>query len=105
MLTDKQRKTYMYFSRYQYTDIYYDTDDDKYLMGVGQWLDGDTPYIEYKVAKNDTYDSIALEMYNNPTYWWVIADFNRVLDPFINPKEGSVLKIPIFSNLEFEGYD
>lgn len=102
MLTDKQRKTYFYASRYQNTDYYYDTLDQKYWMGLSQWLRNDTPYIKYTVEQGDTYDSIALAMYNNPTYWWVITDFNRILDPFETPVKGTVIKVPIFSNIEFK---
>lgn len=102
MLINKQRKTYLYYSRYQNTDYYYDTEYDKYFMGNTQWLDDSTPYIEYIVRDGDTYDSIALEAYNNPTYWWVITDFNRIIDPFSKPTKNTKLKLPIFSNLKFE---
>lgn len=102
MLINKQRKIYLYYSRYQNTDYYYDTEFNRYFMGKSQWLKDSTPYIEYVVKRNDTYDSIALEAYNNPTYWWIITDFNRIDDPFKNPTENSTLKIPIFSNIEFE---
>ena len=103
MLLNEQRKEYDYFSRYQNTSYYYDTRDDKYVMGITQWLDDTTPYIKHTVQRNDTYDTLALQYYNNPTYWWVIADFNRVLDPFIKPSVGIEIKIPIFSNLQFQG--
>ena len=103
MLVNKQRADYLYFCRYQNTDYYYDTKDQRYIMGVSQWLSNETPYIKHTVKKNDTYDSLALQYYNNPTYWWVIADFNRKTDPFEKPKVGETIEIPIFSNLEFEG--
>lgn len=102
MLTDKQRKTYMYFCRYQNSDYYYDTDAQKYWMGNSYWLRDDTPYLLHTVTKGETYDTIALDSYANPTYWWIIADFNRAVDPFENPKVGSIIKVPIFSNLEFD---
>ena len=101
MLIDKQRKTYMYFSRYQNSDYYYDTDAQKYWMANAYWLKETTPYI-LTVQRGETYDSIALDSYANPTYWWIIADFNRVTDPFENPKAGTQIKVPIFSNLEFD---
>lgn len=103
MLTNKSRKQYNYFSRYKQTDYYYDTNDKKYTMGVSQWLNRNTPYIKYNVQKGDTYDIISLRMYNSPLYWWCITDFNRILDPFVDPEEGTILNIPIFSNIEFQG--
>ena len=102
MLINPQRKQYMYFSRYQISDYYYDTTAQKYWMANSYWLKDTTPYILHTVERGETYDSIALDSYANPTYWWIIADFNRVLDPFENPKEGSVIKVPIFSNLDFD---
>lgn len=91
----------MYFSRYSQTDYYYDDKDEKYIMGVSEWISDDTPYIKYNVKRGDTYDSISLQMYNTPLYWWLITDFNKVLDPFEKPQEGIILDIPIFSNIQF----
>ena len=71
-------------------------------MANSFWLYDDTPYIIYTAKQGDTYDNLALRYYANPTYWWIITDFNRVLDPFVSPKIGEKIKIPIFSNLEFD---
>lgn len=105
MLTNKQRKTYMYVSRYQNTDYYYDTNEQKYWMGLSQWLKDDTPYVQHIVENGDTLDTLALDYYNNPTYWWMIADFNRIRDPFSKLAKGLTIRIPIFSNIEFEDKD
>lgn len=102
-LVEKSKPSYNYFSRYQEGKIYYDVTDKKYIDLALYWLDDTTPYILYEVVRGDTYDSIALNVYNNPTYWWVITDFNRVMNPFEKPVVGSSIKIPIFSNLQFKG--
>ena len=58
---------------------------------------------EVIVKEKDTYDTIALEFYNNPTYYWVICDYNRIIDPFTPPKAGTVLYLPsLNAGLEFE---
>ena len=61
-----------------------------------------TPYQIYTVKKNDTWDLLALENYNNPTYYWILLDFNRIQDPFVELKEGTQIKIPTLSSIEFE---
>ena len=101
-LINKSYKTYSSFSRYSTFPIYYNTADEKYESGTTSQLDLDTPYQSYEVQKNDTYDSLALDYYNNPTYFWIICDFNRISDPFKSPLVGDVLYIPVISDIEFE---
>ena len=99
---NKQYKQYEKFSRYATLPYYFNIEDNKYVCGTYHQLRDDTNYQIYVVKRRDTYDSIALQFYNNPTYYWVITDFNRISDPFVPPKQGTRLKIPAFSNLEFE---
>jgi nucleoid-associated protein YgaU len=58
--------------------------------------------VSHKVKDGDTLDSLALYYYNNPTYYWVIADFNRIQDPYLELEVGRILKIPTFSNIAFK---
>ena len=102
VLTHREYKTYDYVSRYSVSPVYYHTLDNKYLVGRDKWLDNSTIYQSHTVRKGDTYDSLALYYYNNPTYYWIICSYNRVLDPFELPKEGTILKIPSLSNIQFE---
>lgn len=39
-------------------------------------------------------DLIASVFYNEPRYWWVIAQYNNILDPFSEITAGRVLLIP-----------
>ena len=39
-------------------------------------------------------DLIASVFYNEPRYWWVIAQYNNILDPFKETTAGKVLTIP-----------
>lgn len=102
MLTQKTYKTYQELSRYSDTPYYFNTEDQKYIYGTSSNLDDTTAYIAYIVKRGDTYDSISLNYYNNPTYYWIITDFNRIQNPFENPKEGSVLKIPSITALKWK---
>lgn len=39
-------------------------------------------------------DLIANVFYNEPRYWWIIAQYNNILDPFSEITEGRILLIP-----------
>lgn len=79
-----------------------ETREYKYQPSTTAWLKTrDVPFNEYVVKKGDTYDSIALEHYNNPTYYWIICDFNRIIDPMETPSAGKVLRLPSINNIEF----
>ncbi len=132
VLTEKTTKTSNYFSRYNGFSYYYnklseksvpvvDSDgnrvinettgqqvykkDGRYNMSTSSWLKDTAPYESYTVKEGDTYDSIALEKYNNPTMYWIICDFNRIIDPFKEPTPGTILLLPSRGkDLEFEHY-
>lgn len=99
----KQYKDYNRVSRYSVFPYYYDSIDDKFIYGITSYLKNDnTPYVSHKVKQRDTLDSLALYYYGNPTYYWIIADFNRIIDPYEKLTPGVVLKIPTFSTIEFD---
>ena len=100
-LINKQYREYSYMSRYASFPFYYHTEDKKYVYGTTSQLQKEIPYTLYKIVKNDTIDSIALDFYNNPTYFWVICDFNDIIDPYTKLVEGETLKIPSLSNVSF----
>lgn len=101
ILGDKQFKSYQKVSRYAVLPFYYNTIDDKYVYGTAKNLRTDTPFKVHKIKEGESLDTLALYYYNNPTYYWIIADFNRIRDPFLPLKIGSKIKIPTFSNIEF----
>ena len=102
ILTDKQFRNYNKISRYSTTPYYYNPVDNKYVYGIGKNLKDNTPHKIHRIKEGETLDSLALYYYNNPTYFWIIADFNRIQDPYINLKTGTKLKIPTFSSIDFE---
>lgn len=101
ILTNKSYKTYERVSRYNDFPYYYNTVDKKYMYGTTTNLNDTTSYSVYEVLRGDTLDSLALEFYNNPTLYWIIADFNRIRDPYAPLKVGSHIKIPVFSSITF----
>ena len=102
VLRNKAYKDYSRLSRYGDIPYYYHSLDDKYITGTAAWLKNTTNYISHRVQMNDTLDTLALKYYNNPTYYWIIASFNRIHDPFEPLEVGAVIKIPSLSNIEFD---
>ena len=105
ILTNKTAKTSNYYSRYNGINMFYNKHDMKYQLALKSWLKQDFQYTKYVVQENDTLDYIALKFYNNPTYYWIICDANKIIDPMIEPTPGTMLIIPsLGSSLQFEVY-
>ena len=102
ILTNKQYKSYDRLSRYSTIPVYYNKHTKNNVYGTSKHLNTDTEYVLHVAKKNDTWDSLALDYYNNPTYFWIICDFNKVLNPFIEPQEGDLIYVPVISDIEFE---
>ena len=101
VLKDKTYRTSSKLSRYSIFPYYYHTLDDKYVYGITSYLKDTTLYTAHSVNAGDTFDSLALEYYNNPTLYWIICSFNRIQDPFTELQAGEIIKIPAISNIEF----
>ena len=102
ILTDKAYREYSRISRYSPFPYYYHTVDDKYIYGTTSYLKDTTVYTVHTVKYGETFDTLALDYYNNPTLYWIICSFNRIQDPFTQLEEGSTIKIPSISNIEFD---
>lgn len=103
VLTDKQTKKYPYISRYSAFPYFYNTEDNKYIYGITSQLDENISYVAHQVIQSDTLESLALKYYGRPDYYWIIADFNRIQDPFIKlDSYFKIVNIPTISNISFE---
>ena len=102
VLVDKSYKDYDYFSRYVGFPYYYHLEDEKYIYGTTSQIKPSTTYILHKVKINETIDSIALDYYNNPSFFWAICDFNKIQDPYTKLEVGQEIKIPTLSAISFE---
>lgn len=100
-LTDEQSVIYSDLTRYNIFPIYYNTEDNKYIMQTTANLALDSAYSLYVTKAGDTLDTLAYKFYKNPSYYWAIADFNRIQDPFESLPKGKQLKIPVLSSLEY----
>ena len=95
-------KTYKNISRYTVVPTFYNELDNTNQSGFPVQIDPSSQYVLHKVVPGDSLDSISLYYYGNPTYYWIIADFNNILDPSEQLKLDSQLKIPNFSTIKFK---
>lgn len=101
-LTNKRYQQYDYTSRYTDVPYYYDTINGRDVYGIGSNLDKSSSWVGHQVKTEDTLDTLALKYYNNATFWWIIAFFNDIQDPFIHLSDKfEVIKIPSISSIEF----
>ena len=102
VLRNKQYRTDTYISRYTPLPYYYHSIDDRYILSKDAWLDDSTPYKGHTIIQGDTLDSLALQYYNNPTYFWIICSYNHISDPYIDLIPGEIIKIPSLGNIKFK---
>lgn len=67
-LKNKSYAQYDYTSRYTGVPYYYDVDDGKEIYGLSSNMLKDLPWVAHEVKQGDTWDSLALNYYNNPTF-------------------------------------
>ena len=102
ILTNKKYGEFDYICRYVETPFYYNTVDKRDVPGITSNINKDISWVAHKVKPTDTLDSLALNYYNNPTFWWAIAYFNNIQDPFIHlATKFDIIKIPSISQIEF----
>ena len=103
ILVNKHYKKYNKVSRYSTFPVYYHTQDARFVGGITNALETeDVPFVTHVVKEGDTLDSLALYYYNNAAYFWIIADFNNILDAYCTLTIGSRLKVPTFSRIQFK---
>lgn len=101
-LKNKSTKKYSYISRYSKFYYYYNTLDDKYIYGITGNLSKDTNYVIHKIRDYDTLDLLALNYYGRPDFYWIIADYNNIKDPFSSIQKYESLKIPTLTEIYFK---
>lgn len=103
VLKDKSTKDYNHLSRYSVFPYYYNTTDKKYIYGITSWLNDSVDYVECKIKQGDTLDSLSEYYYGRPDFFWVIADYNRILDCFTELfNKFETIKIPNINSITFK---
>lgn len=56
----------------------------------------DTTDLSYTIDEttNGRLDKVAYGFYNDPSLWWIIAQYNNLLDPYTEAFSGRILTIP-----------
>lgn len=101
ILSNETYKQHNNLSRYAIVPIFYNKLDKRYQPGFPMRLEKQTSFVKHEIKSGDTLDSLALYYYGNPTYYWIIADFNDILDPFLPLIVGQIINIPTFQALTF----
>ena len=61
---------------------------------------------EHRMRTGDTWSNLAFRFLGSSTLWWVIAEFNRVVDPWKDLRtfiaEGRLIIYPSISRLNFQ---
>lgn len=102
VLEDKKYKTYDNISRYSSFPYYYHTIDKKFIYGVTSHIDKNISYVAHVVRQGDTLDNLSLTYYGRPDYYWMIADFNDIQDPYIELyRHFKTINIPTFTSIYY----
>ncbi len=102
-LKDKKYKQFEYVCRYTAFPYYYHTEDKKFVYGTTAHIDKNISYLIHKVRQEDTLDSLSLLYYGRPDYYWIIADYNDIQDPFETLwMKFKSIKIPTFSAIKYK---
>ena len=95
-------RNYPHISRYRNTPRLFDDLFSMYYHRFGQSYDIQNSYSDkfHKVdlRTENRLDLIALQYYNNPMLWWIIAGANNIIDAFEVPI-GTVLRIPALQSV------
>jgi len=54
----------------------------------------DDIYLQVKAGEDYRLDLLALRTYGDPSLWWVIAQANRIFNPFDELEAGMTLRVP-----------
>lgn len=81
-------------AEYSQTSRYYNVDTEFDLPQINL-LNTNYSYDTVTVLANESgrLDLVSLRMYNTPVNWWIIAQFNSIINPE-TAVAGTVLKIP-----------
>lgn len=102
VLKDKKYKQYDYVCRYSSFPYYFNTLDNKFIDGTTGHIDKNISYVEHAVRSEDTLDNLSLLYYGRPDYYWIIADYNDIQDPYTTLYlKFKIIKIPTFSAIKY----
>lgn len=89
-------------SRYNWSVEYIDSKNGDFF-GTRQPLNlrEDASDLFYTVSDCDRIDLIAYKYYGDVRLWWVIAEFNNIINP-LELYAGTVLRIPTYDRIQMQ---
>lgn len=80
---------------YQQTSRYYKITEDENIVQTDLVV-LNMPYTETTVRRGEEYNPeiLSQRIYNNPNYWWVICQYNGILDPKVELYLGKKIRFP-----------
>lgn len=89
-------------SRYRETTIITLNDNPHFGFRPLRNIDQRVEDIYHEILYGDTLQRIAWQVLGDARYWWVVADFNDIIDPFEDLLPGTQLRLPSISRLYME---
>jgi nucleoid-associated protein YgaU len=89
-------------SRYRYATFLTDGADVYVSIPPGYNTLDSTDDVYYTVQTGDDVTRVASKALGDPRYWWVVADFNDLLDPFADLVPGTQLRVPSLQRLHMQ---
>jgi nucleoid-associated protein YgaU len=93
---------YVQITRYKDSDIVKENGTEYYDIIEPVNSEFRSNDILYNINNGDTLRSISFGLYVDARYWWIIADFNNVINPFEQLKVGIQLRCPSLKRIKEE---
>lgn len=93
---------YIEITRYKETDSYEENGVKHYELIDPVNSEFRSNDIIYSVNNGDTLISISFDLYGDARYWWLLADFNKIFDPYEQLIAGTQLRAPSLKRIKEE---
>lgn len=85
-------------SRYEYSTVDYVSTsingDENPIVFYGITPLSSVSFYEHQYVSGERLDQLAFQYYKDPSYWWVIPEFNPQITDFTNIPDGTIIRMP-----------
>ena len=89
-------------SRYKRTTVVVEGEDVFYAIRTTPKFAPRYDDRKVKVVFGDDLTKLAYRSFGDPSLWWVVADFNDIIDPLADIEPGTELRVPSNTRLILE---
>jgi hypothetical protein len=94
---DKETTERFDFSKFcEYTNGEYDNFTSSFLIDLKKLATENSYTVTYE---EDRIDLISYKIYGSTQYWWILIEYNAILDPFTIPN-GTIINYPSLQDLQ-----